>query len=529
MLRSDAEVTTLAYRGPDRRGVIRKLDRSVSGPQAVSMIVGIVAIPIVLAIVASETGASSGPWSTGVADAAFVGYSISAALLLLRWRILGDAACLSLASAVAVVGLFFVPSATRPVAMAAGLAAALRAVSVVTVVFLSLRTLFGPEVRAELRPARSFVGALLTTLAVGLLLGLSPARVVFELTVGGIRFFDLAAAIVTLALSGVALRQGVRLCRLRPVGLAAILLSISAASAANAANAPVAWQSLSALFLCVGAVEFVAIVGTGVASAINAVVIHDVRGRRRWEAAEAELTEVHSRFRVQRHDVESMLSAIDGTLLVLATQREELAERDTDRLLGAVREEVHLLRANLNGQSNDDRPYDLADLIATVVSVRDSRQSKVYCEFEPGIELRGRPDRIAVAVDNLLANATIHAPRARVTVRTRYITAEDAVEISVSDNGPGLSESDVSHAFERGWRADDAAHRPGSGLGLGQCRELVGAEGGDVELGPTDPFADPGEKGLTVRITFPISPPTVSERRASRQVQMRVIDGGVAV
>jgi two-component system sensor histidine kinase MprB len=36
--------------------------------------------------------------------------------------------------------------------------------------------------------------------------------------------------------------------------------------------------------------------------------------------------------------------------------------------------------------------------------------------------------------------------------------------------GPGLAAADLEHAFERFWRAPDAADRPGSGLGLAIVR-----------------------------------------------------------
>lgn len=529
--RQPAASPPAAYRGRDRRGILRKLDRPVSSLYAAFLIAGVATVPILFATVARALDVGPGPWSTGVADAAFVGFSVSAALLLFQWRIVGDSASVSLASTAAVAGLFFVPATTRPVAMAAAVAAALRAVSVLMIAPLTWRAVFGPEVRAELRPVRSFAGALVLGFIVALLLGLSPARAIIEAQPGGIQLVDLAAAIVTIVLSGLALIEGFRRRRVLFLGLAALLLSMSGASVSIAVGASGPWREASALFLFVGALEFVAVVGSQLQSAVNAVVIHDVRGRRRWEAAEAQLTEVHSRIQVQRHDVNSMLSAIDGTLLVLDTQREQLADDDIDRLLGAVREEVSLLRANLSERSNDDRRYDLAELIATIVSVRDSGQTRVRCELQPGIELRGRPDRIAVAVDNLLANAAIHAPAAQVSVRTRCLAGPQGTvaEIAVSDKGPGLSDAEVTHAFERGWRGVAATGRPGSGLGLPQCRDLVESEGGNVELRPTDPLAGCGQRGLTVRITIPAGSDAEPDHQRRRPVQMRVIDGGVAV
>ena len=364
--------STVTYSGPDRRGVIRKLDRPVSAETAATVMVGVITVPICVATVAHALGAGLGPWSTGVADAAFVGFSIAAALLMFRWRLIGDAACVRLAATAAIIGLYFLVAATRPDTMDSGVAAALRIVSVTVIAPLTMDVLFGPEVRGDLRPVRFIVGMMAVALVGALFLGLSPARVVLQANPGGIRIVDLLAALVASVLAGMSVIEGVRRRRLLLVGLAAMLLSVGGSCTAFAVNDLGHWPSLSALFLFVGAVVFVAVVGSELQPAIDAVLIHDVHGRRRWEAAESQLTEAHSRIQVQRHDVSSMLSAIDGTLLVLTTQRDQLPAEDTDRLLVAIRDEVHVLQANLGGRPNNGRGYDLSELVETIVSVRDS-------------------------------------------------------------------------------------------------------------------------------------------------------------
>lgn len=523
----------MAYSGPDRRGVIRKLDRPVSAGTAAIVMLGVIAVPICIATVANAIGVGPGPWSTGVADAAFVGLSLAAALLIFRWRLIGDAACVRLAVTAAIIGLDFVVAATRPDTMDSGVAAALRVVSVVVIAPLTMDVLFGPEVRGDLRPVRFFVSTMVVALAAALFLGLSPARMILQANPGGIRVADLLAALVASVLAGLSVIEGVRRRRLLIVGLAAVLSSVGGSCAASAVNESGLWPSLSALFLFAGAVVFVAVVGSELQPAIDAVLIHDVRGRRRWEAAETQLTEAHSRIQVQRHDVSSMLSAIDGTLLVLTTQRDQLPAQDTDRLLAAIRDEVHVLQANLGGRPNLNRGYDLSELVETIVSVRDSGQTRVRYELEQEIEVRGRRDRVAVAVDNLLANVAIHAPQAHATVTTRWLAhpGGDIAEITVSDDGPGLSEVELQHAFERGWRGTSAADRPGSGIGLGQCRDLIEAEGGHVELSPSNPLAPRGHRGLTVRITLPSisAQPLTLDPCSSRPTQLRVLDGGATI
>jgi signal transduction histidine kinase len=92
------------------------------------------------------------------------------------------------------------------------------------------------------------------------------------------------------------------------------------------------------------------------------------------------------------------------------------------------------------------------------------------------------PGAVTQVLDNLLANAIDVAPpgtEIRVDVRGdgRH------VELHVVDNGPGLSEAEREHAFDRFWRGNGASSG-GSGLGLAIVEQLASASGGDARLLP---------------------------------------------
>jgi signal transduction histidine kinase len=80
-------------------------------------------------------------------------------------------------------------------------------------------------------------------------------------------------------------------------------------------------------------------------------------------------------------------------------------------------------------------------------------------------------------------------------------TAPDAVEISVTDDGPGLDEVDRSRATERFWRAAHVQNVDGSGLGLPIATVLVEASGGRLALAAARPT------GLRVLLRFPAATP----------------------
>ena len=90
--------------------------------------------------------------------------------------------------------------------------------------------------------------------------------------------------------------------------------------------------------------------------------------------------------------------------------------------------------------------------------------------------------RIHQAVANLLANARTHTP-VGTKIEVEILQSESEVQISVSDNGPGLSEEDQLRIFERFFRADPSRTRvsgEGSGLGLAIVDAVMKAHGGSV-------------------------------------------------
>ena len=78
--------------------------------------------------------------------------------------------------------------------------------------------------------------------------------------------------------------------------------------------------------------------------------------------------------------------------------------------------------------------------------------------------------------------------------RSRTRQQADAVDISVSDTGPGVTDDDLPKLFD----AFYTTKKEGVGLGLAIARTLVEAQGGHIALG------DHGTHGATFRVTLPV-------------------------
>jgi signal transduction histidine kinase len=95
---------------------------------------------------------------------------------------------------------------------------------------------------------------------------------------------------------------------------------------------------------------------------------------------------------------------------------------------------------------------------------------------------------------NLLENASKWA-RQQVEIE---VTAQEQVEVSIGDDGPGVAEAELSRLGERGLRLDQRT--AGSGLGLAITHDVAEAYGARLELGRSV------LGGLVARVWLPRAP-----------------------
>lgn len=104
--------------------------------------------------------------------------------------------------------------------------------------------------------------------------------------------------------------------------------------------------------------------------------------------------------------------------------------------------------------------------------------------------------RLVLVFENLIDNALQHSPRGG-TVRLEARRDDGAIEVIVSDQGPGIAPADLPRIFEPFF----TRRRGGSGLGLSIVQRIIDEHGGTV----TAQNADSG--GAIVRVRLPVYQP----------------------
>ncbi len=124
---------------------------------------------------------------------------------------------------------------------------------------------------------------------------------------------------------------------------------------------------------------------------------------------------------------------------------------------------------------------DLSDIASQTVAGLEHKfteqQIKLVMRTRPAA-VSGDATRLRQVVTNLLINALKFVPATgSVTVSTGH--ADGWAEVTVSDDGPGISTEDLDRVFERFYRGSQV-RTGGSGIGLAVVAALVQAHGGEV-------------------------------------------------
>ncbi|MBW2447754.1 MAG: PAS domain-containing protein [Deltaproteobacteria bacterium] len=238
---------------------------------------------------------------------------------------------------------------------------------------------------------------------------------------------------------------------------------------------------------------------------------HALRG------ANLEMEALRERVRRQRVDLDEVLTIVSHELrtpvtVVTGYARLLLSKKVgslSDEQRGFVEESLKSCRrmntfiANLLENSRDaggDAPLQvheaslsptLEGVVSSLKPLFDDQGMVARLTIDPETPAaRFDPLRIEQVITNLLENALKYGgPGGEITVATRPVSMKGAVwiEVSVSDEGPGVPELDRERIFERYVRVGEQSRAGGLGLGLAICRRAVEAHGGVIGVTESDP------------------------------------------
>jgi len=153
--------------------------------------------------------------------------------------------------------------------------------------------------------------------------------------------------------------------------------------------------------------------------------------------------------------------------------------KDLDELQMMVGSTLDYMRGLAEGGETAQQ-IDVTALISSLKEDAEEAGHTVTVSGVAGAPVLGRTQALKRCLQNLIDNALAYGRRADITLRDEG----GALNIAISDNGPGIPEGDIERVFEPFYRVEGSRNRNtgGSGLGLSIARNIAQAHGGSVRL-----------------------------------------------
>ncbi|HYB29837.1 MAG TPA: ATP-binding protein [Solirubrobacteraceae bacterium] len=219
--------------------------------------------------------------------------------------------------------------------------------------------------------------------------------------------------------------------------------------------------------------------------------VRDMSERARLERAKSEFVATAS------HELRSPLTSIKGFVELLERSSGDMSDRQrefvgiilrsTDRLVDLVNDLLDVARIEADSVEINRRAIDVGEVVHEVVELigpriqaKDQHLTSYAAPILP--PALADPGRVRQIVANLLTNAHLYTPEGG-SIHIGVEPDRAWVEIVVEDSGVGMTEEELSHIFDRFYRAGNrSGSNPGTGLGLSIVKSLVDLHSGQISV-----------------------------------------------
>jgi two-component system sensor histidine kinase/response regulator len=214
------------------------------------------------------------------------------------------------------------------------------------------------------------------------------------------------------------------------------------------------------------------------------------------------------------HELKAPLSAVQQNLFALEFELESLLNESQKEKMGHIKTRIGELLKLINswlrvisvdieklkeGFTQVDITVPIKNAMESIETLATRKSIEVITSLDAQLpRINGDVGSLSEVFVNILGNAVKYSPDGS-QVHVKAFRQDDAILVSVQDNGIGISPEDLPHVFEGFYRGQSAKAIAGHGIGLAVSRQMVDAHGGsitvDSELG----------KGTTFLISLPVS------------------------
>jgi PAS domain S-box-containing protein len=213
------------------------------------------------------------------------------------------------------------------------------------------------------------------------------------------------------------------------------------------------------------------------------------------------------------HEINNPLAAIRSSLELIRLDHQagapvddtmNLVNRELDRVSNIIRQMYGLYQPERDTVQPVDLTIIVSDTLRLLQSTARQRKIDLNCNCPHQLYALASEAGLRQVLFNLIQNA-LEASPAHEDVFVGIQEKDEAIIISVKDNGPGLPEDKALQVFEPFFTTRDSYNGQGLGLGLSVSSSLIKGMNGTLEL------QNRPEGGTQAVITLEAAPDTTSE------------------
>ncbi len=212
---------------------------------------------------------------------------------------------------------------------------------------------------------------------------------------------------------------------------------------------------------------------------------------------------------IASHELKTPITSLKASLQLLQRQKEkgnleimprliDQAGRSMSKISGLVDDLLNVSRMNAGAIQLNKTIVPVKRLLEECCNqIREAGTHQIELQGDLSGSVLVDADRIDQVLTNLTNNAVKYAPEAPIiSIQVRELA--DQLQISVTDQGPGIPKDKLPHLFDRYFRVDESGKQvSGLGLGLYISAEIIERHGGKIGV-----ESEPG-KGSTFWFTLP--------------------------
>lgn len=248
------------------------------------------------------------------------------------------------------------------------------------------------------------------------------------------------------------------------------------------------------------------VLGTATLTLLLVLAVRELVSRRaRLRARRDRLTWMGRMSDQLAHDLRNPLAAMRGAIQLMQEDRRRGVSLDERAdLIELVDDQIsRMMRViekyrRLGSIAPELREFDLSAMVADIVALlRHGNELELISDLGELSHVRGDPELISVAVENVIANAADASQNGgRVWVSTSRERGDAIIE--VRDEGAGMDERTLESVFDEFF----TTKAEGTGLGLAFVKRVMTEHGGDVDV------TSRVGKGTRVRMRWPVEDPS---------------------